>query len=347
MREREYGADVIRIVATFFIIAVHFYLHNGFYYESQTGISMALADCARWLFFSCVPLFAMLTGYLKCKAVPDKKYYKGIVPILLTWLLVSAICIAFKILYLHTQMTAIEWLAELLNYKAANYSWYIEMYFSLFLLCPLLNTMFHKEKRFLIAALITFPALAFLPSVGNGYMVGEIQLDFIPNYIGSLWPIAYYVMGAGICLLRPKLPRSFLFFFLIALCAIAGLWTFFTAGGGKFGDGHGGGYNSWLVALITSVIFLILYPCQTHRKILRKLAAHISKRCLIIYLISWIFDTLIQPLLQPFTTPDTYWWVFILHTGSVFLLSLLVSEIIYPVVHLLLSCRRSEIDSLD
>lgn len=341
MKKREYGADVIRIISTYFIIAVHFYLNYGFYYEPQKGIFMVLADCARSLFYICVPLFAMLTGYLKCRAIPSKKYYQGIIPILFTWIIISFICIGFKIAYQHQYKNFIEWLAEFLDYKAANYSWYIELYISLFLFCPLINALFLNEKKYIIVSLVTFMLLAFLPSVGNGYKVGEVQLDFVPNYIGSIWPFAYYIMGAGVQIFQPKIPRMLLGFIMIFLSIVTGLLTFFTSNGGRFSDGYVGGYSNWLVALMTLVMFLLLYQCHTQCQALQRIATHISSRCLIIYLISWIFDMLIQPILQPYTEPKTYWWVFIVHTGSVFVLSLVASEIIYPIISFLSPRKKS------
>lgn len=338
MKKREFGADILRITATFFIISVHFYLHNGFYSQAQKGLSMLAADVARWLFYCCVPLFAMLTGYLKCYAVPDRNYYRGIVPIIATWLLISFICIGFKIGYQHDQKTALEWLEQILNYKAANYSWYIELYFSLFLMCPFLNAIFRCEKKYHIAAVITISGLAFLPSIFNGIMIGEIQLDFIPNYFGILWPIAYYIIGAYIRVHQPRFPKKWLLLLTVILCFIKGLCTFITADGGKFSNGVGGTYKDYLVALITIALFLLIYQIETPKEGLRRAAAHISARCLIIYLISAVFDNIIQPLLQPYTQPSTYWWVFWVHTLSVFLLSLLSSEVLYPLIRLI--CRQ-------
>jgi surface polysaccharide O-acyltransferase-like enzyme len=330
--KREFGADVIRITATFFIVSVHFYLHNGFYSEAQTGLSMLIADVARWLFFTCVPLFAMLTGYLKCYAVPNRKYYRGILPTLVTWLLISLLCIAFKIGYLHQEETLLQWLAEILNYKAANYAWYIELYFSLFLFCPLLNCIFRCEEKYHKVAVITFTALAFLPSIGNNIRIKDVTLDFIPNYISGVWPFAYYILGGYIRIHQPRFPKKRLFLVTLCLCVVKGLMTYLTANGGSFSEGIGGGYNDWLVGGITVSLFLLLYQLHTDREKLRTIAAHISVRCLIIYLISWIFDSMLQPLLQPCTTPDTYWWVYWIHVLSVFFLSLAASEILYPLI---------------
>lgn len=337
-QRREFGADLLRVTATFFIIGVHFYLHNGFYSEPQEGFAMWAADTARWLFFTCVPLFAVLTGYLKCKAVPSKTYYQGILPILLTWLLISGLCIAFKIGYLHQEKTAVEWLADILNYKAANYSWYIEMYFGLFLLCPIVNSIFRSEEKYQKTALVTVLLICFLPGVGNGWMVDQVRLDFVPNYITGTWPVAYYLMGGYIRMHQPKLPKRYLLILVCLLCILKGLMTYVSADGGKFSDGIGGGYDNYMVAMITAAIFLLVYQIDTKQEFLKRLAAHVSARCLIIYLISWIFDSILQPLLQPFTSPASYWWVFWVHTISVFLLSLAASEILYPLIRQTCGC---------
>lgn len=345
MRQREFGADLLRCVATFFIIGVHFYLHNGFYYEPQNGIAMIVANTARWLFFTCVPLFAMLTGYLKCFAMPNRNYYFGIIPIAITWLLISFICIGFKIGYLQQQKTVVEWLAEILNYTAANYAWYIEMYFALFFLCPFLNMMFCREEKYHIALLLTMLGITFLPSIGNKIMVGEVQLDFVPNYITGLWPIAYYLIGAYIRIHKPQIQKRYLALAAFVCCAFKGILTYVTADGGKFSDGIGGGYSDWMVAIITVLIFLLCYQMDTQNTKLRRIAAHISRRCLIIYLISWIFDSILQPLLQPYTEPNTYWWVFWVHCIGVFALSLLSSEVLYPFIQWI--CKQRSVSVRD
>ena len=43
MKEKEPGIDLLRCVGLLFVVSVHFFLYNGFYYEPQIGLRMWLA----------------------------------------------------------------------------------------------------------------------------------------------------------------------------------------------------------------------------------------------------------------------------------------------------------------
>ena len=62
---RESGPDLIRSMACFFVVGAHFYLNTGYYDELMAGWKMFVMTAFRWLFVTAVPLFFMLTGYLK------------------------------------------------------------------------------------------------------------------------------------------------------------------------------------------------------------------------------------------------------------------------------------------
>ena len=83
MKKREPGLDILRCMALFFVNGVHMVLYNGFYQAPQTGAAMWLADSLRWLFYCCIGIFLMLTGYLKSTKPEGKGFYSGLVPVLL------------------------------------------------------------------------------------------------------------------------------------------------------------------------------------------------------------------------------------------------------------------------
>ena len=49
MPKREPGLDLLRCIALLFVVTFHSFLNNGYYSESQVGISMWLAGSFRWL----------------------------------------------------------------------------------------------------------------------------------------------------------------------------------------------------------------------------------------------------------------------------------------------------------
>ena len=333
-RNREFGADVVRCVAVLFIICVHFFLHNEFYNQPQRGTAMFVADFVRWLTYSCVPLFLVLTGYLKSECRVSKTYYKGILPILFTWLIMSGICICFKIGYRHIHKSIWEWIAEVFQYKAADYSWYIELYFGLFVLIPFLNEIFFasKKRSYHRAWLLTLTGIVFIPSLLNGNVIGGAQWNPMPDYFVSWWPIAYYFMGVYIRVYQPKVNRLLCAGMALGVCLVKAVFTFSTAGGGKFYDGISGGYSDFGVMLITALVFLFCYTWETKHHRIQEAFAHVSKRALHIYLISAVFDVLLKGMEIDFTLPEKYIWTFPVKCSLVFGLSLLASEVTYPAV---------------
>ena len=125
---RDSSIDLIRIVAVFLVLSVHFLFHtyavnpaingtDGFYHLTveglgpidgiiqaiQTGDSDLLHGplwflmiMMKTLFSTCVPLFMILTGYLMSKKTLSKKYYNGIRKTLIVFVLATFACMFFK-----------------------------------------------------------------------------------------------------------------------------------------------------------------------------------------------------------------------------------------------------------
>ena len=146
-KEREFGADLIRILALILVYWVHFYLRNGFYSSEAPGVWGFIAVLFRPVFMCCVPLFLMLTGYLKCGKEWSWKYYLSLIPILISYVLISAIHLPYKIFWLKETLTVRGWIKEFLAYELAEYGWYIGMYIGLFLLSPFLNMLWNHIKK--------------------------------------------------------------------------------------------------------------------------------------------------------------------------------------------------------
>lgn len=120
LERRNSSLDIIRIVAVFTVLSVHFFLHNGFYgepvsgygpiegifkffttgeYSALHGPQMFIMVMMRTLFGVCVPLFMILTGYLMSKKTLSRSYYKGIRKTLIIFVLATIACMVFKAVY--------------------------------------------------------------------------------------------------------------------------------------------------------------------------------------------------------------------------------------------------------
>ena len=117
LERRNSSMDILRIVAAYTVLSVHFFLHNGFYSEHVEGLGpiegivtfltsgnaealhgpqMFLAVMMRTFFGVCVPLFMILTGYLMSKKELKQGYYKGIRKTVIVFILATIACMIFK-----------------------------------------------------------------------------------------------------------------------------------------------------------------------------------------------------------------------------------------------------------
>ncbi len=146
---------------------MHFFLNTGICEIQVSGAKLFFAITVRSFFMYCVPLFIMVTGYLMNKKTLSRKYYKGIIPTYITYVVISIMLLIFSNIHFNTNYSIEDGFFKILDFSAANYSWYIEMYLGLFLLIPFINLMYHgleskKDKQILILTLITLTALPLL-----------------------------------------------------------------------------------------------------------------------------------------------------------------------------------------
>ncbi|HOO28662.1 MAG TPA: acyltransferase family protein, partial [Lachnospiraceae bacterium] len=133
---RQEGPDIVRTIAAVFVVAVHFYLNCGYYSEPLDNPILFIMTVARWLFLICVPLFMILTGYFKSEKTLSKSHYMGIVPIMVSYVVISIIK-AFACNYVYGTVYTFKYTVKnIANYQLA---WYTGMYLSLMVLIPFLN----------------------------------------------------------------------------------------------------------------------------------------------------------------------------------------------------------------
>lgn len=155
---RNVGLDIIRSFAILFVIAGHFLMNTLFNSSIFEGGALFIQAVAKMLFIIGVPLFILLTGYLNTNKSINKKYYKGGIRVIISYLLFSLITIIFRKYYLHESLSWIQWGLKVLDFSAIPYGWYIEMWIGLFLLTPFLNLLYkaipdQKQKLILIGTL--------------------------------------------------------------------------------------------------------------------------------------------------------------------------------------------------
>ena len=267
-----------------------------------------------------VPLFLILTGYLNINKTVSRKYYKGIVRVLVAYLFFSLVTVFYRSHFLGEQLTAIQWILKITDFSAIPYAWYIEMWIGLFLLTPFLNILWKniatkRHKQILIATLFVCTAL---PDFFNRYGV-----HIVPGYWATMaTPLVFFYIGCYIREYQPVYSSAKLLLVALALCLINPLanlllpWTrpmmhFIGSGNGVVG-----------IPLAT-VFFLLFYRVDLKSKVFKSLLAKISMLSLDMYLVSFIFDSLLHPYYQSVFGGDqaTLGWFYPIIVGSIFVLS--------------------------
>ena len=286
--KRNLNLDLIRCVAIFFVISVHFLLNTSFYSTAVYGKKMYLLILLRVIFISCVPLFMMLTGYLMSKKEPTKEYYKKISRVVVTYVICSLLCILFKMLYKGQAFSFRNIVSSILNFSACNYAWYIEMYLGLYIIIPFLNKVYNackdkKEKQLLI---IAFVLLTIAPITLN------IYFKIIPSFWVQLYPITYYFVGTYLRDYTPKVNKKKAIPLLAGLILVFGTFNYFHFYKKYFDFSAFAGEAGIETFIIAILIFCILMSLDLKKisKNTASLITKISELSLGMYLLSYIFD---------------------------------------------------------
>lgn len=340
--KRDVGIDVIKVVALLCVISVHWFWRSEYYQQPMLGKGMLILTIVRSFFMICVPLFLIATGYLMNRKKLEKKYYKGIIKILYTYVIVSIICIIYKVVG-KGYTTIWHMILSIFSFSAAGYSWYVEMYIGLFLIIPFLNLIYNnlkskKQKRGLLFIMLFMTAL---PEVLNVYNFEDLNFwkhpagletnAILPQFWTRLYPITYYFIGAYIYEYKPKMNKNLNIILIILSTIFLGLFCYWYSFGTMFISGGFQYYNSLFVVILSYLCFIFFMninysKCGEH---LKKALAIISSSTLGAYLISEIFDLIIYPKLNESVASLKYRFVFgIIIVPVIFTLSVIISIMI-------------------
>lgn len=288
--QRMCGLDLIRVVAIFFVIAGHFLFVNTSYMSTpMAGVSVFLQSMMLSVFFAGVPLFMMLTGYLNINKTPTKKYYKGMLRVLVAYVIFSIVTILFRNYYLGEERSIVQWALAILNYSAIPYAWYIEMWIGLALLAPFLNYLWRaiptmQEKILLLVTLFILTALPDLSS------------RLFPKYFAqACYPLMFYFMGTFVREYQPIIKTWLGIAAVILISMVNPVATILLFGSDSVDVGLTGGPGGVFCTWIALAIFLILYRRDISVKPIKKWVTHCSMVSLEMYLCCYMFDQLYYP----------------------------------------------------
>lgn len=288
---RDYGLDIIKSLAIFFVVGVHFFLNTYFYKTDLNNMNLFLQVCIQQLFLSCIPLFLICTGYLNNSTNISIQYFKKVVPIICVYLFYSLIAILYRLHINELSLENINFIEQILTFKGHRYSWYINLYFGLFLLIPFFNKMYFslstKNEKF---ALIII--LALLTMTKN-----------MPNFWSKIYPLTYFFIGKFIKEFKPNL-HGHGKISLIGIVFLQGFIEYIFANSGIYITYFN--HYTCITRLLQSVLlFLLLYQVEIKNNILQNIIVKISSSTLDIYLASFLTDRLIyKPVKTLVTTQE-------------------------------------------
>lgn len=288
-KERIAGIDIIKALAAVFVVSIHQLGQTHILAMNMSGARAFVIMLYRYMVMSCVPLFIMATGYLQCKKVPDRKFYKGIIPIIVTYLVTTAVCVAAG-WYLGDEMTAASVIIKTLNFTQNGYAWYVEMFIGLYLMIPFINMALGQTKRQRLTLIGVLVFLTILPSVPIIFSTDNYWFDITPDYWSAFYPVLYYAAGAYIREYRPRLNKAINILLIIAAIAMPTATEFIKAGGGEFVDYIFNGFNSLSAFCIAVFIFILLYNADIKTKPIKAIVVSISSCTLELYLLSFIVE---------------------------------------------------------
>ena len=320
------GLDLVRVCAIFFVIAAHFFsLNTPFRVVPFVGGSMYLQGMLSELFTG-VPLFYMLTGYLNINKAVSKKYFRGMLRVIVPYIIFSIITGAFRKYYLHEELSFCSLLLNILDYSAIPYAWFVEMWIGLALLTPFLNYLYkaiptRREK--IIWILILF-ALTALPDLLNRH-----GMHIAPDYWGdACYPLMFFFFGTFIREYQPIINWKWGVALIFTLISITPLFNVVCCDGYDVVDITGtsrGVFSTW----VTVTIFLLLYRKDISAGFVRNSITHCSKVSYEMYLCCYMFDCIYYPWFREhfFVSQSQYLLFFFIIVPLVFLSSYVVAAL--------------------
>lgn len=342
MKKRYLGLDITRIIAVLMVIAVHSLGRNGYYemaLNKEAGPLLFIITMLRWLFYACVPVFIIITGYLKKDKKIDKNHYKSIISILIDYLIICIIYIAYHKFYLNLDITNIETIINIFNFNLMPYAWYLQLYIGLFLIIPFLNIMYNnmpskKSKEILI---ITLLLLCGLDSTINPLfkLIFNVNTNLISTgYFPISYPLGLYLLGAYIKEYQPNIKKINNIIYLVLILFIQTLITYYYCQGNIFSWSIMAGYGNILTFIVAGLVFCLFYNIELKKesKTINKITSYLSNCSFSVYLISFFVDSHFYQYIKYLNMP---WYKVILLMPLSILLHYIICIIIVSIINVI------------
>ena len=315
MSKREPGLDLLRCFATLLVVSVHGFLSNGYSIRPQVGAAMWLAGSFP-LFSRCgVGIFLMLTGYLQSHKTHWRSCYRKLPAVLLGYLLVAFISIPIRhFVHGDTQSLSV-WMQRLFGYSGAYYGWYVEGYVGLTVLTPFINmSLKHLSNKALFGFAAVLLFLTALP--------GLTPWVVVPGYWKALYPLSYYILGAIVRRVQPKVKPILACLAALAVALLMGAVTVLSTDG-KFSDAITWSFGDLGMVLVTACLFVGMYRTGMPAWLGRFFAVA-ATGSYGAYLLSHLLDAQFYNLVMPWRREGRFLLIFLCVTLPIYVASMVM-----------------------
>ena len=313
-KERQIGLDIIRALALLLVFITHGIQYKDVLAQDVTSFHWGAWLYIRFIALSCVPLFIILTGFLNNHTEINWKYYRKIIPLFLSYFLISFIELFGNNMYEITdgvlrftteKISQINFPVEIVrifNFTENSYAWYFEMYIGLFILIPFLNILWNnlKNKKERVVLLSTVAFLSLIPKVIESFRFEWLNasdlagwLDILPDYWKIVHPLAYFFIGKYIREYRPN-PNVLIKIgaFILASLVPTVICYFVSQHNEAYAWYICNGFGTITNAFVATTIFIMFYTVKAKIPVLSQIITQISICSFEMYLFSSIFDKL-------------------------------------------------------
>lgn len=189
-KNRNYGIDLLRVIAMFFVVTLHCFGKGGILSSAVINSSQyKIAWFIEIFAYSAVDIFALISGYVsyteKDKEVKYSKYLNLWFQVVFYGILINII---FNII--NPTLVSIKSYIKVLLPVSFNLYWYFTAYTGLFIVMPLLNKSIRNCSEQLLKKLFVVIIIAF--SIYNlVFNVFALQAGY-----SFLWIMILYILGA-------------------------------------------------------------------------------------------------------------------------------------------------------
>lgn len=287
--QRKPGLDIIRTVAICVVMITHMFNYTGILSGNLQSLRWTALVLLKFAAIIGVPLFLLLTGFLQSKRGINARHYTSIIPVLLSYIVISVINSVAEGFVVDTQLDIFHHIVSIFDFEY-GYAWYVEMYIGLFLIIPFLNILYksiNKKQKLILIAILSFmtylPAsLQFVEVLGGGF-------EILPDFFTNLYVVAYYFIGAYIAEFKPTVakwkPLSLMILVFLAETSLCFVFSKESYAWWLFNN-----VASATHAFVAVCLFLIFYNVNLKNRVVLSLTRSVAACSFEMYLISYMTD---------------------------------------------------------